>query len=189
MIERLRESTGRLHQELEKELIPRIKGVSDPTAYTSLLQLFYGYYYPLEQHIAAHIGADFPGGFEQRRKAAALLNDIAAITGSPAEQPECCNDLPEIKDAAQALGAMYVLEGSTLGGQVICQMLLRNLKDPALPQALSFFNGYGTDTQAQWDGFVHYLAGYHGDSLQQESMLQAAKDTFSKFREWAVSRR
>ncbi len=52
---------------------------------------------------------------------------------------------------------MYVLEGSTLGGQVICQILMRNLAVPELPKALSFFNGYGADTQSYWDTFVHYL--------------------------------
>lgn len=189
MIERLRESTGELHLELERELIPIIKNVTGSAEYVRLLQLFYGYYYPLEQYIAAHIDTSFPGGFDKRRKALLLLDDIAAITGAPAETPVCCEDIPEIADANQALGAMYVLEGSTLGGQVICQLLLRNLKDPALPGAMSFFNGYGTETQARWDSFVHYLTGYHGDIEQQGKMLKAAADTFLKFRQWVINRK
>ncbi|QHS60934.1 biliverdin-producing heme oxygenase [Chitinophaga agri] len=187
MIELLRERTGKQHQDLERVLIPRIKAANTPEAYTSLLQLFYGYYYPLEQHIAAHMDITFPGGFERRRKAALLLDDIAAITNAPAIQPICCNDIPEIADNAQALGAMYVLEGSTLGGQVICQILSRNLSSPDLPKALSFFNGYGADTQSYWDTFVHYLQGYNGDDTQRQRLLDAAAATFEHFRSWAVS--
>src|SRR4051812_28976854 len=123
MIKYLREETETLHQELEKVLIPRIKQTNTPTAYISLLQLFYGYYYPLEQHIAAHLDTSFPGGFEQRRKASLLLQDIAVINGSALAAPVLCTDIPEITDACQALGALYVLEGSALGGQVISQII------------------------------------------------------------------
>jgi len=186
MIALLRERTGKQHQELERVLIPLIKNVNTPDTYIGLLQLFYGYYYPLEQHIAAHMDISFPGGFERRRKASTLLNDITAISGVQAEIPSLCTDIPAITNTAQALGAMYVLEGSTLGGQVICQILQRNLHVAELPQALSFFNGYGADTQSYWDTFVHYLQGYNGTEAQQQQLLDAAADTFDKFRSWAL---
>lgn len=185
MIKYLRERTGALHQELEGILIPRIKQTSTPAGYLSLLQLFYGYYYPLEQYIAAHLDTSFPGGFEHRRKASLLLQDMAVINGAPVEPPPLCTDIPEIIDACQALGALYVLEGSTLGGQVICQILTRNLIIPELPKALSFFEGYGANTQAMWDSFVHYLDGYNGTDAQKARLIQSAADTFLKFRIWA----
>ncbi len=186
MIELLRERTGKQHQELERVLIPIIKNVNTPEKYVRLLELFYGFYYPLEQHIAAHMDISFPGGFERRRKAALLLDDISAISGAHATPPATSTDLPEIADAAQALGVMYVLEGSTLGGQVISQILIRNLTVPELSKSLTFFNGYGTDTQSYWDTFVHYLQGYNGSEEQRQRMLDAAADTFLKFKSWAV---
>jgi heme oxygenase len=185
MIKYLREGTEVLHQELERILIPRIKQTNTKAGYLSLLQLFYGYYYPLEQHIAAHIDTSFPGGFETRRKASLLLQDMAVINGGPVDTPPLCTDIPEITDACQALGALYVLEGSTLGGQVISQILTKNLVVPELPQALSFFQGYGADTQTMWDSFVHYLDGYNGTDAQKTRLIQAAADTFLKFRIWA----
>lgn len=185
MIKYLREGTERLHQELEGILIPRIKKTNTPAAYLSLLQLFYGYYYPLEQHIAAHLDTSFPGGFEQRRKASLLLQDMAVIKGAPVEPPALCTDIPAITDSCQALGALYVLEGSTLGGQVISQILSRNLPIPELPKALSFFEGYGANTQTMWDSFVHYLEGYNGTDAQKARLIQSAADTFLQFRKWA----
>ena len=188
MIKYLREHTARLHQELEKVLIPRIKQTTTPAEYISLLQLFYGYYYPLEQHIAAHLDTSFPGGFDQRRKASLLLQDIAMINGAPVDQPASCTDIPEITDAGQALGALYVMEGSTLGGQVISQILSRNIAAPELPKALTFFQGYGANTQTMWESFVHYVDGYNGTDIQKQRMIDTAADTFLKFRRWAESR-
>lgn len=185
MIEQLRESTAQLHQDLERVLIPVIKQANTPAAYIKLLQLFYGYYYPLEQYIAAHIDTTFPGGFDNRRKASQLLQDIQVMNGAPLDPPATCTDIPVINDNAQALGAMYVLEGSTLGGQVICQIIQRNLQVPEVSQALSFFNGYGDETRAKWDSFVHYLEGYHGDDAQRARLVDAANDTFRKFKAWA----
>lgn len=183
MIKYIREATEALHQELERILIPRIKQTNTPAAYISLLQLFYGYYYPLEQHIAAHLDTSFPGGFEQRRKASLLLQDMAVINGSPVEPPPLCTDIPEITDAGQALGALYVLEGSTLGGQVISQIITRNI--PGVSKALTFFEGYGNNTQTMWDSFVHYLDGYNGTDAQKARLIQVAADTFLKFKLWA----
>jgi heme oxygenase (biliverdin-IX-beta and delta-forming) len=185
MIKFLRESTAALHQELEKVLIPRIKKTSTPAEYIDLLKVFYGYYYPLEQHIAAHLDTSFPGGFENRRKASLLLQDMAFINGTPVENPALCSDIPEITDNSQALGALYVLEGSTLGGQVISQILSRNITTPEMPKALTFFEGYGSNTQTMWESFVHYLDGYNGTDAQKTRLIQAASDTFLKFRLWA----
>ncbi|MCF6406503.1 biliverdin-producing heme oxygenase [Chitinophaga filiformis] len=187
MIELLRERTNKQHQELESVLIPIIKKVSTPEEYVRLLELFYGYYYPLEQHIAAHMDISFPGGFERRRKAPLLLDDIAAITGGPAAEPSLSTDLPEITDNAQALGVMYVLEYLTLEGHLIYHLLLRNVQSPELPRAMTFFNGYGTDTESYWETFAHYLNGYHGTEEQRQRMLDAATDTFLKFKAWAIA--
>jgi heme oxygenase len=183
MIKYLREATETLHQDLERILIPKIKQTHTPAEYISLLQLFYGYYYPLEQHIAAHLDTSFPGGFEQRRKASLLLQDIAVINGAPIDTPPLCTDIPEITDAGQALGALYVLEGSTLGGQVISEIITRNV--PNVSKALSFFEGYGNNTQPMWDSFVHYLDGYNGTDAQKARLIQAAADTFLKFQHYA----
>jgi heme oxygenase len=184
MIKYLRESTEPLHQELERILIPRINQTHTPAAYISLLKLFYGYYYPLEQHIAAHLDTTFPGGFEQRRKAPLLLQDMAIINGSPVEPPPLAADIPEITDAGQALGALYVLEAFALGEQVISQ-LAHNVPD--VSKAFSFFEGYGTNTQTMWDNFVHYLDGYNGTDAQKARLIKAATDTFLKFRLWAIN--
>ena len=87
--------------------------------------------------------------------------------------------LPEISGHAAALGAMYVIEGSTLGGQIICNMLKKQLK---IEDGLSFFSGYGEQTIPMWKRFqaVLDLPG----SQQGDKIIEAANDTFGKFEVW-----
>jgi len=184
MIELLKERTAKQQQELEGVLIPMIKEVNTPEKYVSLLALLYGYYYPLEQHIAGHTDISFPGRFERRRKAPLLLDDITVISGEPAAELPLCTDLPEIVDNAQALGAMYVLENFTMSGPLISQILLHNLQTPELPKAMTFFLAYGSDTVSYWETFAHYVQGYHGTEEQQERVLGTAAATLLKFKTW-----
>ncbi|SFD18459.1 Heme oxygenase [Chitinophaga sp. CF118] len=187
MIKYIRESTETLYQELENIFISRIKQVSTPSEYMSLLQLFYGYYYPLEQHIAAHLDTSFSVGFEHRRKAPLLLQDMAVISGSPVEPSHLCTGIPEITDACQALGALYALERFALGGQAIARILTDNLLIPELPKAITFFEGYSSNTQTMWDSLVHYLDGYNGTDAQKARLIGTVEDTFLKFKLWAQS--
>ena len=60
--------------------------------------------------------------------------------------------LPGIENEVQAQGALYVLEGSTLGGRGITKMLLRQCPWLTL-QKLTFFNGYGAGTGPMWLSF------------------------------------
>ncbi|MER3464226.1 MAG: hypothetical protein C4329_07220 [Chitinophagaceae bacterium] len=57
----------------------------------------------------------------QRRKADAILLDL-----NDTVDLSLCTSLPQINSTAKTIGAMYVLEGSTLGGRGISKMLQRH---------------------------------------------------------------
>ncbi|MGZ5247133.1 MAG: biliverdin-producing heme oxygenase [Flavitalea sp.] len=59
--ERLKSSTKELHNRLEKSLISRIKNLNSGEDYTSLLQIFYGFYKPLNNICGAF---NFPQNVE-----------------------------------------------------------------------------------------------------------------------------
>lgn len=181
--DRLKNETKEAHQALEHFLIPRIKGAGTMADYISLLKVFYGYFHPVEHIIDTQGVAEILTDYNGRRKAELLLNDIkAAVPHAETELRECC-DLPTIATTAQALGAMYVLEGSTLGGTVIARMLQ---KGPAAPadEMLSFFNGYGADTQARWHAFTLVLNNYATAHNNEAEIIAAAQETFVKFKNW-----
>lgn len=184
IIERLRNETSVAHQSLEKLLIPRIKSITTPAQYLSLLQMFYGFYAPLEAAIDGHMEDHILPDYNERRKAGAILNDIYAITDNTDSVATLSEDLPQMENTGNAIGALYVLEGSTLGGQVIRKMLEKNLQLPG-GKGLEFFNGYGEATPQRWKHFINCMNSYASTSGAGDAIIQGANDTFIKIKSWA----
>lgn len=180
-IERLRTETRSIHQALEKALIPGIRQAVTPEAYAKILKKFYGYFKAMETLLDAQLSDNIVPAYSQRRKSQAIVEDLKSLNSS--EDLPVSNDLPEISTIPEALGAMYVLEGSTLGGRVITKMLMQNLnfQDAA---HLKFFSGYGDQTEAMWGSFLETLNKHAEDERAQHEIINAASDTFSKFKAW-----
>ena len=180
--EQLKEATDQAHRAVEGLLIPIIKNTLTQPGYVKLLLLFYGYYKPLEDAIDAMPVGDIVQDHEQRRKSTMIVHDLEALNTIPYPLPLCAA-VPGLKSLEQALGAMYVLEGSTLGGIYIAKMLQRNL--PAIPaDAFTFFTGYGNRTQECWLEFSQALDHYQPDSGKLQSMTEAADQTFTQLKHW-----
>ena len=180
---RLKEHTLASHQQLEKIVIKALKAIESPAGYLKLLKEFYGFIGPLEKVIDQSIDQDSVPDYAERRKAGLLLNDILALEGacgSFAAAPE----LPEIGDAYQALGALYVLEGSTLGGKIIARMLRGKLNLDESQDGLSYFTSYGEDAEIMWGRFKEALNRQTDDESLQRRIIEAADDTFRKFKSW-----
>ena len=180
--DRLREQTQAHHQALEKAIIPFIKNIRSTDDYAALLLIFYTYFGGVELLIDEALDSESMSDYPQRRKAAALLNDLGVlnVTVQPLADG---NVLPEIKNNLQALGAMYVMEGSTLGG-----IHIRKMIGDRLPQltadAFTFFNGYGNDTQEMWQKFKMNVDAAATSRADEEIIIAAANDMFIRFGEW-----
>jgi len=179
--EYLKEHTRIPHAELEKMLIGKIKGARTSSDYSSLLHLFYGFYKPLEEKMERYLSDAHVPDYASRRKSAAIQHDLCLLDERTNEK--LCNDLPEIDSVARSLGVLYVLEGSTLGGNIIAKMLAGNLRGISL-QAFSFFNGYGEQTTSMWTSFKERLNNYTTDTDEQAEIAGAAHETFTKFKHW-----
>lgn len=181
--EKLKTDTLANHQQLEKMLVSRMKSIRTKAEYIELLQLFYSYFGGLEEKINNHITANHLSDYNQRRKSAALAADIQALGGMPVAKASG-NDLPLISNATEAFAALYVIEGSTLGGQIISQMMGRQLDLPN-DVGLSFFKGYGDDTDCMWTAFKEALNNHANTKTEQDNVIDTANQTFTKFKNWA----
>jgi heme oxygenase len=78
------------------------------------------------------------------------------------------------------MGCLYVLEGSTLGGQMLQRHFKRQL---ALEEhrGLTFFTGYGPDTPTRWKQFGAWL---EQGSLDEAVLLATARQTFLSLEGW-----
>lgn len=184
LAELLKKETKVNHQQLEKALVKQMRLINTKGEYIKLLQLFYGYFGALEEKINEFI---LPHNLEeehefQRRKTKKIVEDIDVYSGVIPEKATD-EDLPEITNQLQAFGALYVIEGSTLGGKVIAKMMQRQMETDAI-EGFTFFHGYGDETESRWASFKELLNKQATDISEKEKVVKAADETFAKFQMW-----
>jgi heme oxygenase (biliverdin-IX-beta and delta-forming) len=178
--------TAASHADLEKTLdvFSRIQTKSD---YARLLGRFLTMYEPLEDQLSRAENWPERGlDFDSLRKASWLREDLAAL-GAPAhdiDSWERCNQLPETESLGAAIGCLYVLEGSTLGGRVISKRFGETL-GIAPGSGGRFFNGYGAETGERWRAFGQWTrAMEEREGFLEPEATRAAKETFACFGRW-----
>lgn len=145
--DRLRRATMQSHHTLEQH--PLLLSLLDPTVsliqYGNALAALHGIYAQSEEAIFAYL-RKHPGLFDyfSRRKLPALESDLSTLKRAPVPIRTAC---PSLDTAGALFGALYTLEGSTLGGQFIARKL-----PPSFP--LAFFTVYGEQTRQRWDEFL-----------------------------------
>lgn len=187
LLEALRTGTALLHIALEKRL-PFFSEHLDADGYRRLIQAYYGFYAPMEA--ALYDGDLLPEGFEPklRVKTPTLVSDLHALGLNDVAinaLPRCAN-LPSLDTPAACLGSAYVLEGATLGGQVLRREMARRLGLGA-DSGAAFLNVYGAETGRLWKDFLDYLARQPLDAQTRPRAVDAARSTFSCFEQWLDS--
>jgi heme oxygenase (biliverdin-IX-beta and delta-forming) len=183
----LKRETMASHIALEKnfDLPRRIKTVQD---YRALLERFFTIYEPLEAKLAAALNwEEITWNFSARLKSPWLREDLLALGLDPNNIPasERCDHLPAIDNAGVAVGVVYVIEGSTLGGQI----LTRHFHDTlgiTPDHGGRFFRGYGAETGSRWREF-RVWAEAHSASASKDfapSAVRGARETFQEFSRW-----
>lgn len=133
---------ARLH--LHTGLSAVAAGQIDIDDYRRLLLRLYGFYLPFE----------YAAGLEPVRSGW-LASDLTALA-----TPEwrlaasaVCASMPRLDSPQAVLGAMYVVEGSALGGRGLARQLNDLLGDETL-SGRRFFASDGADTGRAWRAFV-----------------------------------
>lgn len=180
--EQLKEHTKSQHQLLEKQIIPLIKAIRTTTDYSRLLMLFYTYFGAVELLVDNTLDVEYIPDYPQRRKTALLHTDLDVMNITI--QPFATGAyLPAIENHLQAIGAMYVMEGSTLGGLHISKMISLQLQQQNT-NAFSFFNGYKDETQQMWHLFKTAIDNMLLKPGEEATVINASNNTFERFANW-----
>jgi heme oxygenase len=144
-IAHLRSATRDVHARLESRL-DVIARLGDPEGRPGMIRRYAALHIPadtvLEPYLAGIEGLDL-----RARRRTPLLARFAGRTPLP--------KFPRPGSRAAALGMLYVLEGSTLGGRLILRMLAdRGISDPDL----AFLDPYGHDTGSRWRSFLSVVS-------------------------------
>jgi heme oxygenase len=189
IIQRIKTQTLDSHTSLENS--PLLRPISEKsltlTQYISILQKFYGFFYPMEEDIGRFAVEQYLPDFAQRRKAALLKQDLACITRNKHLPLAICQDLPPVNNMAQAFGSLYVMEGSTLGGKMIYKVV-KELLGLDQQNGLSFFYGYGADTGNKWKTFQQSLLNLTSEHTNiDDQIIESANHTFLQLKAWIES--
>ncbi|MGH2623574.1 MAG: biliverdin-producing heme oxygenase [Sphingobacterium sp.] len=173
--EQIKHQTKDGHQTLEKLVVQRLKSIQNNEDYADLLKYFYAYFLNLEKGIAAQIPPSLSVFFQHRRNANHIAQDIKELGFSLENLPQ--TELPPIINKNQAIGALYVLEGSIMGGPYIVKMLQQR----GIEKGFNFFNGYGEQSGQKWGEFTGIINSEIADENDIEETILSAKNTFQQF--------
>ncbi|WGL59763.1 hypothetical protein QEJ31_14620 [Pigmentibacter sp. JX0631] len=90
--------------------------------------------------------------------------------------------VPEINSFAELLGCLYVVEGSSIGSQIICKKLY-SLYGEELKNKMNYLNGFGRDSFKNWIYFIEYLENYTTLFPDKKNIIiRSALETFNCFK-------
>jgi heme oxygenase len=178
-IRRLRQETEVDHQAVEGA-VPLMQEGLNTAQYVQCLQRIYGVVAAWEDHAAEVAPQWLRPTLTARMRKPLLELDLAwfGVTKHDETRPA----LPEMNDLASLFGTMYVMEGSTLGGQFIARHVEAALH-LAEGQGNSYFRGHGNQTGLMWKEFCEMLKLRIPDE-QTEAVVISAKAMFSTFGTW-----
>lgn len=178
----LRAETADKHQELESLMFVNaiMNNSLSKDDYKKLLTINYIIHQKLENKLANMLDSDLAEKLQMntRLKLSSLEKDIQYWGIDSLTLPALNFELfvPE-RNTAEVLGALYVLEGATLGGNVIKKHILANSNFIGDEGGLNYYGVYGEELGSKWKIFVSIL----NESVKEtnyEACVNSANATF-----------
>ena len=184
-LRQLRQQTRGEHDAIEAEL-DLIGPALDLAIYRGRLARFHGFYLPLEASLRqpGHAVRGLPDA-AGRHKTPWLAADLLCLDVEATALPVCTDGLPDLCTEEARYGCHYVLEGATLGGQVIARHLRATL-GIGPETGGRFFAGYGDRSGPMWQSFRNALAHFARQSSSPAAIVAGAIDTFACMRRWCA---
>lgn len=184
IITQLRTHTSILHSELEKT--PISVALLDERVST---QSYVNYLQKMREIVAFYESKVFPAlanilpDLPQRKKLPLIDEDLSYLPSANVELAAFETSSVKNPSIGYALGCMYVMEGSTLGGKVILKHVSKTLG--IVPkQGGSYFAGYGEEIGHYWKTFLQTLQEYSINHDCDRDVITGAKDTFTAIKHY-----
>lgn len=171
----LRVATQDVHDRLHRHA--GFAAVQDATigraAYRDLVVRLYGFYAAFE--VAAAVAPV---------RSAWLASDLEALgLARPLHAVPKCPHVPRLDAAHRRLGALYVAEGSALGGRELARGLDR-LLGRDVTAGRRFFIGRGVQTGEAWRDYLAQLSAAPRETSAHAEIVAGAVETFAAFERW-----
>jgi heme oxygenase len=185
---RLRLATSDVHERLHRH--PGLGAVANGSItrgdYGRLLLRLWGFHHSFESVLRdaardRQIGLDL----DARARAVLLEQDLSTLgfDRRSIQRTARCEYLYPPRNEAELLGALYVVEGSTLGGVQLARAIAPIFNSEG-DDGRRFFLGYGARNGEMWRAFLKQLDRYSGDVESENLVTKAAVKSFADFETW-----
>jgi heme oxygenase len=183
---RLRKSTAAVHERLHQHhgFAAAAAGTIDLVDYQRLLARLWGFHHAFEKALGqVDRERDVGVEFTSRGRSRMLESDLMALgwDGAAVVRLPQCQSLRAPANSAEFMGALYVVEGSTLGGIQLARAL-----EPLVGsgEGRSFFLGYGDRHGAMWRAFLNRLEDCASSEAAADAVIEGAIGAFADFESW-----
>jgi heme oxygenase (biliverdin-IX-beta and delta-forming) len=145
----LRDTTASAHAAIERQL--DLDLICDRRHYAAVVATFEWFTRHWQRRVADALPLTRRAWFLGRSRQPMARADLTVLGQCPRDDADPTLSIGLAGEAA-ALGSMYVMEGSALGGQLIARALAERLGIRADTGA-SYFHGWGAHTGRQWKAF------------------------------------
>ena len=168
----LKTQTAGAHQRLENLsvsssiLSPKMKKED----YAHYLKLMYDVHYDVEENIFPLLSGSIPD-LKERKKKHLIEEDLAFLNYNKPLAGAVFNT--ENITIPFALGILYVVEGSSLGGRFILKNI-ETIKGLDEGKGVLYFTGYGNKTGSHWKSFLNALTEYQEENNCEDEIIKGA---------------
>ncbi|GJM29053.1 MAG: heme oxygenase [Cyclobacteriaceae bacterium] len=184
ILSQLKHATSDLHR--KAEMLNFKKQIVDKTLtvhqYTALLErnfYFHSLVEKLSEQLLTPKSMDCLG-FQSRIKTSYLMRDLDSLKVDYSNSPDLKKYEQQLFHPAKIWGALYVAEGSTLGGRFILQYLKSNNNINQVIKEFHFYQVYASKEDLMWKKFCNCLESMTSEK-QATSILEGAKIAFNLF--------
>ena len=181
LLDRLRRETSAYHQRLE-DALDLLSPPFQRERFATLLERFYGFHAVFEP--AAANCAQWGELVASRRKLPHLAVDLAWLgrdAGAVDSLARCHGASRLTRSPESLLGALYVLEGSALGGEVVSRALAAAEWPPS--GGFAYFRPYGAGAGEMWRRF-RAVAEAASTPDRDSQIVTGAQNTFRLLIQW-----
>jgi heme oxygenase (biliverdin-IX-beta and delta-forming) len=157
--------------------------------YGKLLVRFYSFYKSYEEKMTAALAKNpIELNHAERLNTPKLITDLKSLGMNDDEiaNVKPFSEVPNLDSKERIFGSLYVIEGSTLGGQVISRHLKQQFNLDETNGAM-FFSGYGKETGKMWNGYREAVTNFAESGADAEEIIAGANETFEKIGKCLVS--
>lgn len=178
----LRNATSELHREVER-LVPLLEKDFDQGKFVRWLRIMHPFYKGLDDQINQ---PDFLKliGWNYIPRSTLIERDLSMLeAGLPSLDDFPPPLLKKLDTNYKRIGSLYVVEGSSLGGQILQKALSRSV--PMVEQhGSAFLSPHKDATKAHWVQFIECLGSFGNEQHSSDEIIDGASMTFSAMSGW-----